>query len=100
MTLVEQIRLFKTHTTFIGTWGSAFHNVMFYLEPNRITTHVLGLEFTNYYVFDAITGIQGNYVDCLPRTLGVEQTWPRLDLQIDTELATAYLQRNGTTGTR
>jgi hypothetical protein len=43
--------------------------------------------------------MQANHVDCPPRTPGVEQTWPRLDLQIDTGLTPAYLHRNGVIGT-
>lgn len=60
-TLVEQIRLFNRHLTFVGLIGSAFHAKLFSMRP--LTTFVMSADFPNlnYPLIDSITGGVGNY---------------------------------------
>jgi capsular polysaccharide biosynthesis protein len=79
MTLVEQIRLFNRHSTFVGLIGSAFHGKLFSLRPT--TTLVMSADFPNlnYLLIDSVTGGAGNYGRMLTRDnsagLTAEQRW-------------------------
>jgi capsular polysaccharide biosynthesis protein len=95
--LSDQIQVINEHATFIGCWGSAFHNQLFNLDPSLVSTHLFceGLINPNFYMLDAILGLEANYVRCLHYTPGVEQAWPNFDFSIDTETAIAYLEDQG-----
>lgn len=85
--------MINAHRTFIGCWGSAFHNLLFHLDPTRASTHLLceDLINPNYYMIDAVLGLDANYVQCLDFTPGAQQGWPHFDLSLDVEQAMAYL---------
>ncbi len=94
--LKEQIRLFNSHRVFIGSMGAAFHNLLFSLVPANIHTHVL-LEHVpnmNYIMFDAMLGMNANYVQALAPTPDAPQTLYQ-DLSIDIDLTVDYLRHNG-----
>lgn len=93
LSLEEQIILFNIHNIFIGCWGSAFHNLIFSLQPASCITDVIcsNASIGNYLMFDAILGNVANYVDCLAPSPGKKQVWPNLDLEIDVEQFMLYL---------
>ncbi|GEM_PF-3534605 len=95
--LEEQIRLFNTHDTFIGCWGSAFHNLIFQITPRGTTTHVLceDIPNMNYLMVDAILGLRANYVQALVSTQSEPQALPTLESTLDVECVVDYLASRG-----
>ena len=113
MSLEQQVFMFNNYTTFIGCWGSAFHNLMFCRELCGVTLHILsgwGMN-PNYFLFDAILGLESHYINCLRPTPGAPQPGPTphrdprwfehpwykysmIDMDIDIGLMRSYLAEN------
>lgn len=74
LSLRHQVALFTTHTTFIGTWGSAFHSLLLrqdndaatcvYLVDQRTTDSQLG-ERTNFLLIDQLMGNHVHWIRTL-----------------------------------
>jgi hypothetical protein len=97
MSLQEQIWLFNGYTTFIGCWGSALHNLIFCVDVTRITLHIMsGWRINpNYFLFDAISGLESHYINCLRPTPGVQELHgPMIDMYIEINLMRSYLAEN------
>jgi len=97
LSLSEQIALFNTHKVFIGCWGSAFHNILFSLNPSVIVTHVICEEVphSNFLMIDAIQRNAANYIRSAHPTPGIPQGWPAIDISIDAETTLSYLNDCG-----
>lgn len=97
LSLGEQITLFNKHKVFIGCWGSAFHNILFSLQPREIVTHVIceDIPHSNFLMLDAIQGNKANYVRSAHMTPATRQEWPVIDLSIDVETTLTYLAERG-----
>jgi hypothetical protein len=94
MSLDDQVRLFNNYSTFIGCWGSAFHNMIFCLQVCGVRIHVLsGWRINpNYFLFDAILGLESHYINCLLPTPGLQGLQgSMMDMYIDISLIRAYL---------
>jgi Glycosyltransferase 61 len=97
ITLEEQVKLLNEHNTFIGCWGSALHNLVFTLDISGVTLHILsGWRInSNYFLFDAILGLESHYINCLRPTPGVQQLdGPMIDMYIDMNIMLSYLSEN------
>lgn len=94
LSLREQIMLLNCHKTFIGCWGSAFHSLILRCCHSRAETHVICQEANrNGILFDALLQTNATYVQALHPTPDAVQSWPQLDLQIDTPLVIRYLHQ-------
>jgi len=64
LSLSEQIELFNRHETIIGAQGSAFHNVLFSLDP-KILLYLCSSVGSNYFMIDAIKNNRAMYAQCV-----------------------------------
>ena len=74
--LAEQIALMNTHRTFIGPFGSAFHNLVFSLTGAEISTYVLiaGWLPRDFVNIDRIVGNDAHYLVVMSRVANEGET--------------------------
>jgi capsular polysaccharide biosynthesis protein len=96
MAFEEQVVLFNSHRTFIGSIGSAFHSILFGPEDGTITTVVLHPPSvrSSYLLIDQVKNVQAHYVNCLQGMLPPVKESPH-DLVIDFDVALPVLRQLG-----
>ena len=97
MSLAEQIVLFNQHQVFAGCWGSALHNILFALNGEALTTHVLceGLATKNFLIVDAMVGNQANYLRVLRPSREQGEPGQPPAWSIDIEMTTLHFRQAG-----
>lgn len=97
MNLSDQVALFNEHRVFIGCQGSAFHNILFALTGEEVTTHVIceRLSPKNFLIVDAMVGNQANYLRALGPSGEPGEPEESPALSIDVEMAMLYFRQAG-----
>ena len=92
--LVEQIALMNSHRAFIGAWGSAFHNLLFCLNPSQVSTYVLISRWLprDFVLVDTIVGNQAHYLAVQSHTENYGHT---REVEVDVDATLRYLKTCG-----
>jgi capsular polysaccharide biosynthesis protein len=92
--LAEQIALMNSHRVFIGAWGSAFHNLLFCLNPSEVSTYVLISRWLprDFVLVDTIVGNEAHYLAVQSHTEKYDET---REVDVDVEATLAYLKAQG-----
>lgn len=85
----SQVRLYNTHRTFIGTYGSAFHSLLFSRQNVRTVVLCESQINSNYLMIDELLSIEADYVNCLSVDRQSKKIDP--DRKLDVPTALRYL---------
>jgi capsular polysaccharide biosynthesis protein len=93
-TLAEQIALMNSHRVFIGAWGSAFHNLLFCLNPSEVSTYVLISRWLprDFVLVDTIVGNHAHYLAVQNHAETYQET---RETEVDVEATLRYLRTCG-----
>ena len=94
LSLAEQVDLMNSHRVFIGGWGSAFHNLLFCLNPAEVSTYVTIARWLprDFVLVDSIVGNEAHYLSVQVPTETYQET---REVDLDVEATLRYLTAQG-----